>query len=254
MRLSPRAALTVVLGVSTVEPSAALRGPTIARVDRGETWPLGRFAFSLLPLAGAERRKTIESTVVRDRVWTHDQVQGLLHVVVPVRQTVVSLSEQAGGGLLVYNPVAPTGECVEMMKRLEARHGPVRHVVIGSLGLEHTAFGGPFARAFSEATVWLQRGLWSYPVNLPPELLGYPVGRVRTIPDSRAAGDEPPPPWATDFDYELLGPLRFKSVGSFGEAALVHRATSTLLLTDSESRRRRQARRPRQRAHAQAHA
>lgn len=36
-----------------------------------------------------------------------------------------------------------------------------------------------------------------------------------------------------DFDYEVLGPLKFKSVGGFGETAFFHRKTQTVVLTDT---------------------
>lgn len=92
------------------------------------------------------------------KVWTLDQLQGILYVIVPVRMTVIKLEDSEGGGLFVYNPVAPTGECMAMMRKLEAEHGPVRHIVLGTLGLEHKVFAGPFARRFSEARVWYTPG------------------------------------------------------------------------------------------------
>ena len=72
-------------------------------------WNLGKFAFSLLPLAPGARRKTLFSEVVKGKIWTADQVQGVVNVNVPVRSVIVRLSE---GGLLVYNPVAPTKDCL----------------------------------------------------------------------------------------------------------------------------------------------
>ena len=42
------------------------------------SWPLGKVAFSLLPLAGTStRRATVETTIIKDTMWTHDQVQGV---------------------------------------------------------------------------------------------------------------------------------------------------------------------------------
>ena len=119
-------------------------------IKAGESWPLARVAFSLLPLTGAERRKTVEKMVVRDSVWTHDQIQGVVNVNVPVRQTVIKLAD---GGLWVHNPVAPTAECISMVQALEAKHGAVRHIVLGTLGLEHKALAGPFTRCFPLAKV-----------------------------------------------------------------------------------------------------
>ena len=131
------------------------------------SFPLGRIAFSLLPLAGIEERVTTQQEIVRNEMWTLDQLQGVLAVNVPVRATVIKLSAAAGGGLLIHNPVAPTDECVELVKQLEAKHGPVRHIVLGTLGLEHKAFVGPFSKRFNKATVWTQPGQWSWPLPLP---------------------------------------------------------------------------------------
>ena len=111
--------------------------------SKGKSWPLNRIAFSLLPLAGAERRATVECEVVRGRVWTYDQIQGVLNVNVNVRMTVVKLE---GGGLWVHNPVAPTAECLSLIHALESKHGCVEHIVLGTLGLEHKALAGPFSR------------------------------------------------------------------------------------------------------------
>lgn len=91
-------------------------------------------------------------------MWTFDQLQGILYVIVPVRMTVIKLENTPGGGLFVYAPVAPTGECIAMMRKLEAEHGPVKHIVLGTLGLEHKVFAGPFAQRFPQAQVWFTPG------------------------------------------------------------------------------------------------
>ena len=43
---------------------------------------LGKFSFSLLPLSpeSVGRRKTIFQEVLPDRIWTLDQIQGIIHV------------------------------------------------------------------------------------------------------------------------------------------------------------------------------
>jgi len=197
-------------------------------IKAGESWPLARVAFSLLPLTGAERRKTVEKMVVRDSVWTHDQIQGVVNVNVPVRQTVIKLAD---GGLWVHNPVAPTAECISMVQALEAKHGAVRHIVLGTLGLEHKALAGPFTRCFPLAKVWVQPGQWSFPLPLPLPLLGFPWGsRLRTLPLD--GEDKAAVPWEDEIAFEVLGPLQFPAVGAFGETAFVHRASGTLLVTD----------------------
>jgi len=37
----------------------------------------------------------------------------------------------------VHNPVAPTPQVIKMMRALEEKHGPVRHIVLGTVALEH---------------------------------------------------------------------------------------------------------------------
>ena len=78
-----------------------------------------------LPLYPYGKRRTLCTEVVKDTVWTFDQLQGILYVVVPIRMTVVKLDE---GGLLVYAPVAPTPECIRLVKELVAQHGDVKYI------------------------------------------------------------------------------------------------------------------------------
>jgi len=176
-------------------------------------------------------------------VFTILSHQGVVNVNVPVRQTVIKLSEKAGGGLFVHNPVAPTPQVIKMMRALEEKHGPVRHIVLGTVALEHKATFGPFAQNFPDATVWLQPGQWTFPAGLPIEFLGVTQRgkRLREIPVNGqvskkylnpAAKQDPIPEWAVDFGFETLGPIKFKAVGAFSETAFFHRMTKTLLITD----------------------
>lgn len=189
-------------------------------------WDLHKVAFSLLPLSPGRRRKTILEEIVPGTIWTLDQVQGIVNVNVPVRSVIVKLKQ---GGLLIYNPVAPTKECLEMVDNLEKEYGKVKHIILGTLGLEHKALAGPFSQYFYNAEVWLQPGQWSFPINLPNVFLGFPLNnKVKEIPANAIDA-----PWYEDFDHLVLGPLRFKSVGGFGETALFHRLTNTLIVTDT---------------------
>lgn len=222
--------------------STAISAPAFSK---DLSWPLGKVAFSFLPLAGtSSRRATVEQEVVPGKIWTFDQVQGVVNVNVPVRQTVVKLSEAAGGGLWVHNPVAPTPQLLKMMKCLEEQNGPIRHIVLGTVALEHKATFGAFARTFPNATVWIQPGQWSFPVNLPiQEFLTQRGPYLREIPvegkraDNAAlqyyAEKNPVPEWAADFDWEVLGPLKFESVGAFSETAFFHKSTKSLIVTDT---------------------
>lgn len=189
-------------------------------------WKLQPFAFSLLPLAPGARRKTMKEEIVKDTIWTFDQIQGVVNVNTPVRSTVIKLKE---GGLFVYNPVGPTEEYIAMIRELEAIHGAVKYIVLGSLGLEHKAFAGPFSKHFKDAHIFLQPGQWSFPVNLPSRLFGFStLAYIKEIPSTSEEA-----PWGTEIDHISLQKLKFKSVGGFGETAFFHKDTGTMLVTDA---------------------
>jgi hypothetical protein len=56
-----------------------------------------------------------------------------------VRCTIIKLS----AGLFRNNPVAPTPECIRLVRELEEIHGPVRYITLSSLALEHKGTGKP---------------------------------------------------------------------------------------------------------------
>ena len=185
------------------------------------SWPF----WPVVPLYPYGQRRTVRREVVPGTIWTFDQQQGIFYVVVPVRMTVVRL---AAGGLLVYAPVAPTEECVVMVRELEAEHGPVRYIVLPTVSaIEHKAFVGPFARRFPQSQVYVVHNQWSFPVNLPLSWLGFPPQRTHILPANSAES-----PFTEDFDYALLGPVRL-GLGSFEEVAFFHRASGTLIVTDT---------------------
>jgi hypothetical protein len=191
--------------------------------DPDRAWPW----WPIVPLYPYGQRRTLRREVVPGRVWMFDQVQGILSVVVPIRMTIVRLDD-GPGGLLVYAPVAATGECVGLVEELVAEFGLVRFVVLptGS-GLEHKVFVGPFARRFPGAIVYVSPSQWSFPIDLPLSWLGLPIGRTRRLPmDSGLA------PFGADVDYAILGPVGL-GLGCFEEVALFHRSSRTLLLTDT---------------------
>ncbi|USR90640.1 DUF4336 domain-containing protein [Phormidium yuhuli AB48] len=178
-----------------------------------------------LPIYPYGQRRTLRREVVRDRLWTFDQLQGIFYVVVPIRMTVVKLD---AGGLLVYAPIAPTGECLRLLHELVADHGPVRYIIHPTVsGLEHKVFVGPFARACPQAQVYIAPQQWSFPLNLPLSWLGLPGDRTRVIPDEPSQL-----PFADQCALEVLGPINL-GTGWFGEVALYDRPSRSLLLTDS---------------------
>jgi hypothetical protein len=164
-------------------------------------------------------------TIVPDRIWTLDQKLGILNVQVPLRMTVIRLSD---GGLFVYNPVAATPEVVGMIRELERKYGEVRHIVLGSVAIEHKVYCGVFAQKFTNAEVWVQPGQYSFPNNLPMPWLGFPADRTKMIPWRR---EDAPSDWS-EFEFQTLGPLISKD-GAFGETVFFHKPTETLLVTDT---------------------
>jgi hypothetical protein len=184
------------------------------------SWPF----WAALPLYPYSRRRTLRKEIVKDTIWTFDQLQGFLYTIVPIRMTVVKL---AAGGLLVYAPVAPTTECIRLVNELVAKHGEVKYILLPtSSGLEHKIFVGPFARRFPQAQVFIAPHQWSFPFNLPLSWLGFPQKRTQELPEDSSLA-----PFALDFDYAILDIDLGR--GSFAEVAVFHKRSRTLLVTDS---------------------
>lgn len=203
--------------VDQTEPKAESQQPV-----RSQDWSWD-YWFTV-PLYPYRHRRTLRTEIVKDTVWTFDQVQGIFYVVVPIRMTVIKLES---GGLFVYAPIAPTPECIRLVKELVAEHGEVRYILLPTVsGLEHKVFVGPFARQFPNAQVYVAPHQWSFPLNLPLSWLGFPTRRTHILPTNSADA-----PFASELDYALLdidlGARRF------GEVAVWHRRSRTLLVTDA---------------------
>lgn len=195
-------------------------------VGTREVDPTDYGLWGILPIGTYKKKKTVMESIVPGEVWTFDQKFGILNVQVPLRMTVIKLS---GGGLFVYNPIAATQELLGMLQPLIDQYGPIKHIALGSVAIEHKVYAGVFAQKFKSAQVWVQPGQYSFPSNLPNPFLGFPSGRTQTIPSSPA---EAPEEWNKDFDFLTLGPIISKD-GAFGETVFFHRATKTLLVTDT---------------------
>jgi hypothetical protein len=181
--------------------------------------------WPVVPLYPYGKRRTIRKEVIKNTIWTFDQIQGVFYVVVPIRMTVVKLEK---GGLLVYAPVAPTKECIRLVNELVEEHGDIKYIILPTIsGIEHKVFVGPFARYFPTAQVFVAPGQWSFPVNLPLSWLGVPRNRTQIL-----SADSQKTPFADEFDYKILGPIDL-GPGKFAEVAFFHRRSHTLLLTDT---------------------
>jgi Domain of unknown function (DUF4336) len=175
-----------------------------------------------VPLYPYGQRRTLQQEVVADWVWSFEQIQGVLYVVTPLRMTIFRLAQ---GGLLVYAPIAPTPECLRLVDELVAQYGTVQHIILPTIsGIEHKVFVGPFARYYSQATVYVAPGQWSFPLNLPLSWLGLPSNRTQVL------GDEHP--FGHRFDWAILEPIRL-GIGQFSEVALFDREFQLLLTTDT---------------------
>ncbi len=189
--------------------------------SRDLDWPF----WPIVPVYPYGNRRTIRQEIVKDTIWTFDQLQGIFYVVVPIRMTVVKLEPS---GLLIYSPVAPTPECIRLVNELAAEHGEVKYILLTTIsGIEHKVFVGPFARRFPNAQVFVAPGHWSFPLNLPLSWLGFPAKRTSVLP-----ADSSQTPLGDRFDWAILGPLDL-GLGQFAEIALFHKQSRTLIVTDS---------------------
>ncbi|MCL2923498.1 MAG: DUF4336 domain-containing protein [Trichodesmium sp. MAG_R04] len=189
--------------------------------SRDYSWPL----WPILPLYPYGQRRTLRKEIVKDTIWTFDQLQGIFYVTVPIRMTIVRM---IGGGLFVYAPIAPTGECVGLVNELVEKYGEVRYIILPTIsGLEHKVYVGPFARKFPKAEVFVTPNQWSFPLNLPLSWLGLPGNRTYLLPVNSQDT-----PFAAEFDYATLGPLDI-GIRPFAEVVFWHRLSQTLLAVDT---------------------
>jgi hypothetical protein len=141
-------------------------------------------------------------------------------VAVNVRMTVTRLSS---GELLVYNPIAPTQECLRSILELGA---PLKYIILGTAAYEHKVFVGPFSRRFPGADVYVGPQQWSFPLNLPVQFYGIFSKGVLKHNDTNT-------PWADDFEQKILAAPKFAVAGLYTEVAMYHKASRTLLVTDA---------------------
>ena len=187
------------------------------------------FPFPLTPLLS---RKTVAKTLVPGRVWTFEQEQGIglgLGVSTSVVMTVVKLRD---GRLWVHDPIAPTGECLELLEKhcgsgAKEAAVDVAYVVLATTQYEHKIFVGPFARRFPKAQVWVAPGQFSFPANLPSQFFGiFPAGELDA--------DGSRMPWRDEIATKLLRlPPLFWNQYTYCEAAFLHRDSGAMIVTDA---------------------
>lgn len=212
-------------------PSAAFAEEDIWRRPK-PTLPQQRWNYwPVLPVAPYDRRVTIRKELVPGELWAFDQKLGIYYVQVPIRMTVYRMRSRKG--LFVYAPVAPTEECVALLRELEDLHGPVLYVVLPTCAVEHKWFVGPFTRYFPTAQVWVAPGQFSVPLPLPLQFLGFPGDRLRVLPKDSLDASIPQDWRAEGIDYRVLGPIgKQLNTGAFAEAVFYLRPLKAMLVCD----------------------
>lgn len=185
----------------------------------------GRFYFNItgfpFPLGPFLNRRTFRTEAVKNVIWLFEQEQalGFSSVSTNIRMTVIKLKS---GGLWVHAPIAPTKECIQLLKELGA---PVECIILPTFAYEHKIFVGPFSRKFPQAQVWVAPRQWSWPLNLPLEFFG--IFGSKTIKD-----DDFSTPWADEIEQKVLSSPEV-GIGPYVEVAFYHKPSRTLLVTDA---------------------
>lgn len=179
------------------------------------------FPFPLVPLLS---RRTTMKEIVPGSVWTLEQEQGIgfgLGVSTNVRSTVVKLRD---GSLWVHDPIAPTEECVELLREIG---GEVKYAVLSTTQYEHKIFAPAFTRKFPNCQLWIAPGQFSFPLPLPNAFLGL-------FPKGVLGDDANPPPWRDEIESELLFlPPLFWHNYTYSECAFYHKDSESILVTDA---------------------
>ncbi|KAH7660715.1 hypothetical protein IHE45_15G011200 [Dioscorea alata] len=133
--------------------------------------------------------------------------------------TVIKLKS---GGLWVHAPIAPTKECIQLVKELNA---PVEYIVLPTFAYEHKIFVGPFSRKFPKAQIWVAQRQWSWPINLPLEFFG--IFRAKALVD-----EDESTPWFDEIEQKVLSAPEV-GIGPYVEVAFYHKPSQTLMVTDA---------------------
>tara|TARA_Y100000589_G_scaffold331499_1_gene385321 strand:+ start:8383 stop:9555 length:1173 start_codon:yes stop_codon:yes gene_type:complete len=187
---------------------------TVVDDKRWQWWPL----FPLYPYGS---KKTICRELIPNQIWSLEQIQGIYYVAVPIRMTVINVSDS----LMLINPIPPTKELIKELNKLINKYGPVKTIVLpNSSGLEHKIGLPALSRIFSDAEIWLCPGQWSFPINLPLDFIGIPSNRTKIFFRDGV-------PFEDICQWKSLGPINL-GLGRFQEISCFHKPTGTLNVTD----------------------
>tara|TARA_Y100001978_G_C23690123_1_gene434277 strand:- start:1166 stop:2326 length:1161 start_codon:yes stop_codon:yes gene_type:complete len=178
-------------------------------------WPL----FPLYPYGS---KKTVIKELIPNQIWSLEQIQGIYYVAVPVRMTVIKVSQ----GLILINPLPPTLELLNQLNKLILLYGPIKTIILPTAsGLEHKIGLPSLARVFNNSEIWLCPGQWSFPINLPLDFIGIPSKRTKILFEDGL-------PYEDLFEWITLGPINL-GLGRFQEISCFHKPTGTLHVTDA---------------------
>jgi len=144
---------------------------------------------------------------------------------IPIRMTVMRLDD---GGVLIYNPCNPTQECLRQLA--EAGMTDVRHIVLGTIAIEHKFYGPKWAQRFPKAEVWISPRTFSWPLDFGAYVpaVGFPRSKeVKQVPkDSSLA------PWSSQGVDHLQLTVDYAPRTVFEETVMYHRKSGTFVCTD----------------------
>ncbi|KAJ6843291.1 uncharacterized protein M6B38_297230 [Iris pallida] len=207
------------------EKKKGLVGVVVASASERSITGRGRFYINFtgfpFPLGPFLNRSTTRTEAVKDSIWLFEQEQalGFSSVSTNIRMTVIKLKS---GGLWIHAPIAPTKECIQLVKELDA---PVEHIVLPTFAYEHKIFVGPFSRKFPRAQIWVAPRQWSWPIDLPLEFFG--IFRSRALKD-----EDDSTPWADEIEQKVLSSPEV-GIGPYVEVAFYHKRSRSLLVTDA---------------------
>ena len=229
-RLSRRAALAgtaAAAAAAATQPAAATPSLENYNPELSVTKPsAGRLFFPTLtpPLFD---RATYRYDM-GDGTWALEQLLTFANVSATVRTIVVKLKD---GSLWVNGPQWPTGEFMALLDEL----GPVGHVVLPCVALEHKAPMAAFTKRYPKASVWVAPGQYGpfgeCGLTAASAKMGYRVDGV--LPVGTPKPGDALPPWADEFDMRTLYVDLPENAGPVAEAAFLHRPTASLITTDS---------------------
>lgn len=206
----------------------APRGAVARRAGRREALA-GAGAAVLAPSAvGAAEPPTVARQAA-DGVFIFDQAYGIpglgVGANIPIRMTVMRLE---GGGYLVYNPCQPTQECLRQFEEMGL--SDVRHIVLGTIAVEHKYYGPQWAERFPKAEVWISPRTFSWPIDFGPYLpgVGFKPGKeLKKVPrDAREA------PWYSQGVDHLQLTVDYAPRTVFEETVMYHKPSGTFVCTD----------------------